>query len=59
MFTLFRATIHDYDADVMKNARVGAFLGYAYFISYLVLNLILIINLIVARLANTYKEYNP
>lgn len=42
----------------MKDARVGAFLGYLYYISFLILNIILIINLIVARLAHAYKIYN-
>lgn len=42
----------------MKNARLGAFIGYAYFIIFMIINLILIMNLIVARLASTYKKYN-
>ena len=42
----------------MKDARVGAFLGYFYYLSFLILNIILIINLIVARLAHSYKIYN-
>lgn len=42
----------------MKNARVGAFLGYLYYLSFLILNIILIINLIVARLAHSYKKFN-
>lgn len=58
LFTLFKATIQDYDVDKMKDARVGAFLGYVYYLSFLILNIILIINLIVARLAHSYKIYN-
>jgi hypothetical protein len=42
----------------MQNARIGSFLGYAYFLSFMIINLILIVNLIVARLAATYKKYN-
>lgn len=42
----------------MKDARLGAFLGYAFFISFMIINLILIVNLIVGRLAATYKTYN-
>ena len=42
----------------MKEARVGAFLGYLFYITFLILNIILIINLIVARLAYYYKLYN-
>ena len=42
----------------MKDARVGAFLGYLYYLSFLILNIILIINLIVARLAHSYKIFN-
>lgn len=58
LFTMFKATIQEYDADKMKEAKVGAFIGYVYYISFLVLNIILIINLIVARLAHSYKQYN-
>ncbi|CDW87773.1 transient receptor potential cation subfamily member 4 [Stylonychia lemnae] len=58
LFTMFKATIQDYDVDKMKDARVGAFLGYLYYLSFLILNIILIINLIVARLAHSYKIYN-
>jgi len=42
----------------MNNAKIGAFLGYTYFLVFMILNLILIVNLIVARLASTYKKYN-
>ena len=56
--TLFKATVSDYNADIMKNAKLGAFLGYAYFLTFMILNLILIVNLIVARLSSTYKKYN-
>ena len=42
----------------MKDARIGAFLGYAFFLAFMIINLILIMNLIVARLASTYKKYN-
>jgi len=47
MFTLFRATIQDYKVDDMNNARVGYLLGYAYFLSFLIINLTLIVNLVV------------
>ena len=57
LYTLFRATVQDYDVDIMQNARVGAFIGYVFFIAFLLLNLILIVNLIVARLARTFKDY--
>jgi len=42
----------------MKEAKIGAFLGYAFFLAFMIINLILIMNLIVARLASTYKKYN-
>jgi uncharacterized membrane protein len=42
----------------MKEARIGAFLGYAFILFFMIINLILIMNLIVARLASTYKKYN-
>lgn len=58
MFTLFRATIQDYDVDIMQGSRVGSFLAYSYFITYLVLNVTLLVNLIVAQLSHAYKKYN-
>ena len=58
LFTLFKATISDYNADIMKEAQLGAFLGYTFFLAFMIINLILIVNLIVARLAATYKKYN-
>jgi hypothetical protein len=58
LFTLFKATVSDYNADVMKEAKIGAFLGYAFFLAFMIVNLVLIVNLIVARLAATYKKYN-
>ena len=58
LFTLFKATISEYNADQMKEARIGAFFGYAFFLAFMIINLILIMNLIVARLASTYKKYN-
>ena len=48
MFTLFRASLQDYDIDMMDGARAGNLLGYAYFNSYLVLNVVLFLNLITA-----------
>lgn len=58
LFTLFKATVSDYNADIMKQAKLGALLGYTYFLTFMILNLILIVNLIVARLSSTYKKYN-
>lgn len=58
MFTLFCATIQDYNVDQMANARIGAFLGYSYFLSFLILNLVLIVNLIIAQLSYAYKYYS-
>ena len=58
LFTLFEATVSVYNVDTMDNARLGAFLGYTYFITFMIINLILIMNLIVGRLAATYKRYN-
>lgn len=57
MFTLFKATIHDYDINALDNAKIGPFIGYIYYLSYLIINLILIVNLIVAKLAYGYKFY--
>lgn len=58
LFTLFKATISDYNADIMKQARLGAAVGYIFFLAFMIIYLILIMNLIVARLAATYKKYN-
>lgn len=57
MFTLFRASIGDYNVDIMDGSRIGSLLAYAYFITYLVLNVALLVNLIVAQLAYAYKKY--
>ena len=42
---------------MMDGARAGNLLGYAYFNSYLVLNVVLFLNLITAQLAHAYKKY--
>lgn len=42
----------------MQYSRISAFLGYLYFIVFLLLNLILIVNLIVGQLAYAYKQYS-
>lgn len=55
MFTLFRASIKDYNYDFMLNARVGQWLANIYFNSFLIFNLIFLVNLIVAQLAYAYK----
>lgn len=55
MFTLFRASIKDYSYDIMNNARVGEWIANIYFNSFLIFNLIFLVNLIVAQLAYAYK----
>lgn len=47
-FTLFKATLRDYNVDLMAHNNWDAYLGYVYFNSYLVLNVLLFLNLIVA-----------
>lgn len=56
MFTLFKATLQDYNVELMTRNKWGEYLGYVYFNTYLVLNVILFLNLIVAQLANAYKK---
>jgi hypothetical protein len=56
MFTLFKATLRDYQADLMIDNQWNNYLGLVYFNSYLVLNVLLFLNLIVAQLANAYKK---
>lgn len=51
MFTLFKATLQDYNVELMTRNKWGEYLGYVYFNTYLVLNVILFLNLIVAQLA--------
>lgn len=48
MFTLFKATLRDYQADLMIDNQWNSYLGLIYFNSYLVLNVLLFLNLIVA-----------
>jgi hypothetical protein len=56
MFTLFKATLQNYDIELMAGTKFGVYLGYVYFNTYIVLNVILFLNLIVAQLANAYKK---
>lgn len=56
MFTLFKATLRNYNIELMKGSRYGVYTGYVYFNIYLVLNVLLFLNLIVAQLANAYKK---
>jgi len=48
MYTMFRASIMDYDVDMMDSSYVGSALAYGYFISFLIINITLLVNLIVA-----------
>ena len=48
MFTLFKATLQDYNIEQMQGTKYGVYLGYVYFNTYLVLNVLLFLNLIVA-----------
>ena len=48
MFTLFKATLQNYDIEMMKDTKYSENLGYIYFNTYLVLNVLLFLNLIVA-----------
>lgn len=47
-FTLFKATLRDYNIHLMTESKWSEYLGYVYFNSYLVLNVLLFLNLIVA-----------
>jgi hypothetical protein len=46
--TLFKATLREYDVEIMSRNKWDQYLGYIYFNSYLVLNSLLFLNLIVA-----------
>lgn len=56
MFTLFKATLQDYNIELLTKNKWGQYFGYVYFNTYLVLNIVLFLNLIVAQLANAYKK---
>lgn len=58
MFTLFRATIRDYDINTLSDVRVGGVIGYIYFNSFLIMNVTFLANLIIAQLAYAYRKYN-
>lgn len=58
MFTLFTASAKDYNINVMNGCRVGNIIGYIYFNSYLIINVILLMNLLIGQLAYAYKKYN-
>ena len=57
LFTLFRASLGDYDLTILNQA-VKHYLGAIYFNSFVIVNIILLVNLIVAQLANGYKRVN-
>ena len=58
MFTLFTASAKDYNINVMNGCKVGNIIGYIYFNSYLIINVILLINLLIGQLAYAYRKYN-
>jgi Ion transport protein len=58
MFTLFTASAKDYNINVMNGCHVGNIIGYIYFNSYLILNVILLMNLLIGQLAYAYRKSN-
>lgn len=58
MFTLFTASARDYDINVLNGCKVGNIIGYIYFNSYLIINVILLMNLLIGQLAYAYSKYN-
>ncbi len=58
MFTLFTASARDYNINVMNGCAVGNIIGYIYFNSYLIINVILLMNLLIGQLAYAYRKYN-
>ena len=57
LYTLFRASVGAYDLQLLENATEHS-LGSIYFNSFVIINVILLVNLIVAQLANAYKRVN-
>ena len=57
VYTLFRASVGDYNFQLLEQA-VDHFLGLIYFNSFVMINVILLMNLIIAQLAYAYKKVN-
>jgi hypothetical protein len=58
-FTLIQTTIFKGNYKVMEEKYVtGNVLVYVYFMSFVVLNVVLLLNLIVAQLVHAYTKYN-
>jgi hypothetical protein len=47
MFTLFKASARNYDINVLNGCKVGNIIGYIFFNSYLIINVILLMNLLI------------
>jgi len=58
LFMLFQATLLVYDIGIMEGARIGNVIAYCYLISFLILNIILVVNLIVGLQSYGYKQYS-
>jgi len=56
MFTLFIVSLFKGQVDVKDKAE--RYLFSVYFLSYVILNVFLLINLIVAQLVHAYQKYN-
>jgi len=56
MFTLFSVSLFKGQVDVKDKAE--RYLFSVYFLSYVILNVFLLINLIVAQLVHAYQKYN-
>jgi len=58
MFTLFTASAKDYNINVLNGCILGNIIGYVYFNSYLIINVILLLNLLIGQLAYAYRRHN-
>ena len=56
MMTLFSAAMGDFDFGVLHDNDKGVIVGEIYMITFVIFNLILILNLLIAILASTYSR---
>jgi hypothetical protein len=57
MFHLFKTSVFKGQFHIHDTSAVADAIFYAYFISYLVLNVILLMNLIIAQLVHAFRKY--
>lgn len=56
---LFETAIGDWDLTMYENLALGKYVGIFFHITVLLMNLVLLLNLIIAILSNTYMVFEP